>query len=115
MKMTIEIPEDVLAELMQLTGHATKREAVEFALREAAIRAKRHRVWNSAFDGISAAQLAADAAAKPADQIDAPDIDEEAVRRALLADQQRRAFQDRLSRADPALNEDAAPFDEPKP
>ena len=38
MKMTIEIPEDVLAELMQLTGHQTKRDAVEFALREAARR-----------------------------------------------------------------------------
>ena len=33
MKMTIEIPEDVLTELMHLTGHQTKRDAVEFALR----------------------------------------------------------------------------------
>ena len=46
MKMTIEIPEDVLAELMQLTGHHTKRDAVEFALREAARRAKWRRVWS---------------------------------------------------------------------
>jgi Arc/MetJ family transcription regulator len=47
MKMTIEIPEDVLAELMQLTGHQTKRDAVEFALREAARRAK----WRRADQG----------------------------------------------------------------
>jgi len=44
MKMTIVIPDDVLAELMQLTGHLNKRDAVEFALRETSSRAKWRRV-----------------------------------------------------------------------
>jgi len=44
MKMTIVIPDDVLAELMQLTGHLNKRDAVEFALRETSRRAKLRRV-----------------------------------------------------------------------
>lgn len=115
MKMTIEIPEDVLAELMQLTGHQTKREAVEFALREAAFQAKRHRVWTTAFDGLTAEQLAADAAPKPADLIDAPDIDEDAVRRALAADARRQELQTRIRQADPSLNEEQKPYGEPQP
>ena len=65
MKMTIEIPEDVLAELMQLTGHQTKRDAVEFALREAARRAKWRRVWSEGL-GMTPDELAADAEAAAA-------------------------------------------------
>ena len=107
MKMTIEIPEDVLAELMQLTGHQTKRDAVEFALREAAQRARRHRVWSTAFDGLTAAQLVADAAPKASDLIDAPDIDQDAVQRALAAARRRQSIADQLSRTtDYTLNED---------
>lgn len=115
MKMTIEIPEDVLAELMQLTGHQTKRDAVEFALRDAALRAKRHRVWTTAFDGLTPEQLAADAAPKPSDLIDAPDIDWDAVNRAVAAEGRREALRTRISQADPALNEDQAPYGKPQP
>jgi Arc/MetJ family transcription regulator len=116
MKMTIEIPEDVLAELMQLTGHQTKREAVEFALREAALRAKRHRVWSTAFDGLTPEQLAADAAPKPSDLIDAPDIDHDAVRRALEAGERRRALDQHLARTtDYSLNKDQEPYGKTRP
>jgi len=115
MKMTIEIPEDVLSELMQLTGHQTKREAVEFALREAALQAKRHRVWSTAFDGLTREQLIADAAPKAADLIDAPDIDEAAVRRALAADAGRQELEARIRQADPSLNEDQQPYGKPQP
>ncbi len=110
MKMTIEIPEDVLAELMQLTGHQTKRDAVEFALREAALRAKRHRIWSTAFDGLTAAQLAADAAPKPSDLIDTPDIDQAAVQRALDSARRRQVLDQQITRAaDYSLNEDPSP------
>ncbi len=107
MKMTIEIPEDVLAELMHLTGHQTKRDAVEFALREAARRAKWRRVWSEGL-GVGADALAADAAAKPADLIDAPDIDTAAVDRALASLAARQARRARLARGDFALNEPPA-------
>lgn len=115
MKMTIEIPEDVLAEVMLLTGKKTKRDAVEFALRDVAHRAQRHRVWTTLFDGITPEQLAADAAPKPSDLIDPPDIDEEAVQRALAAEDRRRAFRQRLAQIEPTLNEDAEPFGPPLP
>ncbi len=115
MKMTIEIPEDVLAELMQLTGHQTKREAVEFALREAALQAKRHRVWSTAFDGLTRDQLIADAAPKPADLFDAPDIDEAAVRHALAAEATRQELQARIPQVDPSVNEDQKSYGEPQP
>ncbi len=104
MKMTIEIPEDVLAELMRLTGHPTKRDAVEFALREAARRAKWRRVWSEGL-GLGPDELAADAAPKPADLIDAPDIDSAAVDRALASVVRRRARRAQLGHGDYALNE----------
>jgi Arc/MetJ family transcription regulator len=107
MKMTIEIPEDVLTELMHLTGHQTKRDAVEYALREAARRAKWRRVWSEGL-GVSADALAADAAPKPADNIDAPDIDPAAVDRALASLAARRTRRARLARGDYALNEPPA-------
>ena len=105
MKMTIEIPEDVLAELMRLTGLATKREAVEFALRDAARRAQWRRVVH---DGLAATpdELAADAATKPSDAIDSPDIDEAAVDRAFAAHQRRLARKRQLSASGFAVNED---------
>jgi Arc/MetJ family transcription regulator len=104
MKMTIEIPEDVLTELMHLTGHQTKRDAVEYALREAARRAKWRRVWSEGL-GVGPDALAADAAPKPADLIDAPDIDEAAVDKALASVARRRARRAQLARGDFALNE----------
>ena len=104
MKMTIEIPEDVLAELMRLTGHQTKRDAVEFALRDAARRAKWRRVWSEGL-GLGPDELAADAAPKPADLIDAPDIDSAAVDLALASMARRRARRAQLAPGDYALNE----------
>lgn len=89
MKMTIEIPEDVLAEVMLLTGKPTKRDAVEFALREAARRAKQARIWSQGL-GLTPEQLAADAAPQPSDLLDAPDIDEAAVQRFLANSDKRR-------------------------
>ena len=107
MKMTIEIPEDVLTELMHLTGHQTKRDAVEFALREAARRAKWRRVWSAGL-GTSPEALAADAAPKASDLIDAPDIDTAAVDRALASVARRRARRAQLARGDFVLNEPVA-------
>lgn len=112
MKMTIEIPEDVLAELMQLTGHATKREAVEYALREAARRAKWRRVWGEGL-GLTGDQLAADAAAQSAASLDSPDIDQAAVDRAVAGWERRRARRQALAAGDYALNEPPAPFSRP--
>ncbi len=109
MKMTIEIPEDVLAELMQLTGHQTKRDAVEFALREAARRAKWRRVWSEGL-GMTPDELAADGAPKPADLIDAPDIDEEAVQRAVESLVKRRARRAKLAASGNTLNEPPSPY-----
>ncbi len=104
MKMTIEIPEDVLAEVMSLTGRSTKREAVEYALREAARRAKQDRVWRQGF-GVAPGELAADAAPKPSDLLDAPDIDEDAVRRALDNAVKRRARRAQLRASGWSVNE----------
>lgn len=113
MKMTIEIPEDVLAEVMALTGRQTKREAVEYALREAARRAKQHRIWS---EGLQATpeQLAADAAPKPSDLLDAPDIDHAAVDRAIAAHQQRLARRANLVAKGYMLNEPPAKPDAPQ-
>jgi len=112
MKMTIEIPEDVLLELMALTGKQTKRDAVEFALREAARRAKQHRVWSEGL-GLSPEQLAADAAPKPSDLLDAPDIDEAAVDRAIAAHRQRMARRANLAAKGFPPNEPPAAPEEP--
>ncbi len=81
MKMTIEIPEDVLAEVMALTGCKTKREAVEASLRETARRAKQSRIWGEGLGHLTPEEWAAEAAPKPSDLLDAPDIDEAAVKR----------------------------------
>lgn len=114
MKMTVEIPEDVLSELMQLTGLQTKRQAVEYALREAARRAKWRRVWGEGL-GLTPDQLAADATPKPADLLDAPDIDEDAVQHAVAAMDRRRKRRAQLAGGAMMLNEDPAPYDPPKP
>lgn len=114
MKMTIEIPEDVLAELMQLTGHQTKRDAVEFALRETARRAMWRRVCSQGL-GLTPDELAADAAPKPADLLDAPDIDEEAALRAVANADKRRERRARLASGGYALNEPQSPYGEKNP
>jgi Arc/MetJ family transcription regulator len=111
MKMTIEIPETVLAELMRLTGHRTKREAVEFALREAARRAQWRRLAAEGL-GLTPDELAADAAPKPADLLDAPDIDEDAVLRAVANADKRRERRGRLAATSYTFNETTSPYGE---
>lgn len=108
MKMTIEIPEDVLAEVMLLTGKTTKREAVEFALRESARLAKQHRIWGEGL-GLTPEQIAADAQPQPSDALDAPDIDHEAVARFLANAAKRRERQQRRA-ALFSVNEDQSPY-----
>ena len=112
MKMTIEIPEDVLAEVMLLTGKSTKREAVEFALRESARLAKQHRIWGEGL-GLTPEQIAADAQPQPSDALDAPDIDHEAVARFLANAAKRRERQQKRA-ALFSLNENQAPYGSPK-
>lgn len=82
MKMTMHIDEDVLAEVMELTGAKTKTAAVEMALRDLARRHKQRKLfrtplWPTYEDWVK------DAAPKPSDAIDPPDYDEEAVQRFL--------------------------------
>ncbi len=82
MKMTMHIDEDVLAEVMELTGAKTKTAAVEMALRDLARRHKQRRLfrtplWPTYEDWVK------DAAPQPSDAIDPPDYDEEAVQRFL--------------------------------
>lgn len=109
MKMTIEIPEDVLAEVMLLAGKKTKREAVEFALREAARRAKQRRLFSEGL-GLTPAQAEAEAAPKPSDLLDAPDIDWDAVRRSTENAEKRRLRQEKWRAAGGSLNEPGADY-----
>ncbi|WP_221030790.1 type II toxin-antitoxin system VapB family antitoxin [Actomonas aquatica] len=82
MKMTMHIDEDVLAEVMELTGAKTKTAAVEMALRDLARRHKQRKLfrtplWPTYEDWLK------DSAPQPSDAIDPPDYDEEAVQRFL--------------------------------
>ncbi|MFA6289842.1 MAG: type II toxin-antitoxin system VapB family antitoxin [Opitutaceae bacterium] len=112
MKMTIEIPEDVLAEVMLLAGKKTKREAVEFALREAARRAKQRRLFSEGLQ-LTPAQIEAEAAPKPSDLLDAPDIDWDAVKRFSENSEKRRLRLERLNQSGGLLNEDPSDYDTP--
>jgi len=109
MKMTIEIPEDVLAEVMALTGRRTKREAVEFALREAARRARQRRILSEGL-GLTPEQMAAEAAPKPSDLLDAPDIDWDAVRRFTVNSEKRRRRQEQRRATGGMVNEPGADY-----
>jgi Arc/MetJ family transcription regulator len=80
MKMTMHIDEDVLAEVMDLTGAQSKTQAVEMALRDMARRHKQRRLFRQPIYD-SPEQREADIAPKPSDAIDAPDIDPNAVAR----------------------------------
>lgn len=95
MKMTMHIDEAVLADVMELTGAASKTEAVELALREMA---RRHRQRRMLKEGLQLTPEQWDAEARPAaaDLIDPPDIDHEAVRRYLAATDPRRARSEEL-------------------
>lgn len=82
MKMTMHIDEDVLAQVMELTGAKTKTAAVEMALRDLARRHKQRKLfrtplWPTHEDWVK------DAAPQPSDAIDPPDIDEDAVQRCI--------------------------------
>jgi Arc/MetJ family transcription regulator len=82
MKMTMHIDEDVLAEVMDLTGAPTKTAAVEHALRDLARRHKQRRLFRTPL-WQNEAEWRADVAPQPSDAIDPPDYDEAAVARFL--------------------------------
>ncbi|OHE79634.1 MAG: hypothetical protein A3G75_03245 [Verrucomicrobia bacterium RIFCSPLOWO2_12_FULL_64_8] len=90
MKMTMHIDEDVLAEVMDLTGAKSKTQAVEMALRDMARRHKQRRLFRTPIYK-SDEQWATDIAPKPSDLLDAPDIDPEAEKRWEAALAARRA------------------------
>ena len=84
MKMTMHIDEAVLADVMALTGASSKTEAVELALRDLA---RRHRQRALLTEGLqlTPAQWDAEALPQPSDDLDAPDIDQDAVNRYISA------------------------------
>lgn len=89
MKMTMHIDEDVLAEVMDLTGAKTKTEAVRLALADLARRHKQRRLFRTPlYDSYE--QWAADVAPKPSDLLDPPDIDPESEKRFNAAVEARR-------------------------
>lgn len=92
MKMTMHIDEDVLAEVMALTGAKTKTDAVEMALRDLARRHKQRRLFRTPLYD-SDDQWAADTAPKPSDLLDPPDIDPDSVNRFNAALEARRRRQ----------------------
>jgi Arc/MetJ family transcription regulator len=89
MKMTMHIDAAVLADVMDLTGAASKTEAVEIALRELARRHRQRRILREGL-GLTDAQWEVAARPTPSDAIDSPDIDHDAVKRALARPPARR-------------------------
>jgi Arc/MetJ family transcription regulator len=73
MKMTMHIDEDVLNRVMQVTGAATKREAVEIALNEMARRHKLKELFSAGL-GLTPDELRAEFAPGPADALDSHGI-----------------------------------------
>lgn len=88
--MTMHIDAAVLADVMDLTGAASKTEAVEIALRELARRHRQRRILREGL-GLNAAQWEVASQPAPSDAIDTPDTDHEAVKRALARPPARRA------------------------
>ena len=84
MKMTMHIDKAVLADVMELTGAASKTEAVELALREMARRHRQRRLLKEVLQ-LTPEQWDAETRPSPSDEIDAPDIDHDAVKRYLAA------------------------------
>ncbi len=82
MKMTMHIDEAILADVMELTGVSSKTEAVQVALRDLARRHRQRRILREGL-GLSPAQWDAESQPSPSDLIDPPDIDHDAVQRAL--------------------------------
>ena len=89
MKMTMHIDAAVLADVMDLPGAPSKTEAVEIALRELARRHRQRRILREGL-GLTADQWEIAAQPTPSDAIDAPDIDHDAVKRALARPPARR-------------------------
>lgn len=107
MKMTMHIDEDVLAQVMDLTGAPTKTQAVEMALRDLARRHKQRKLFRSPlYDSVE--QWEEDIKPKPSDLIDPPDIDPEAEKRWDAAMEARRARKRAM-----LLNEPPRPFPDP--
>jgi len=90
MKMTMHIDEDVLTQVMDLTGATSKTQAVEIALRDLARRHKQRKLFRTPLYD-SPQQWDDDIKPKPSDLIDPPDIDPEAVKRWDAALNARRA------------------------
>lgn len=84
MKMTMHIDEAVLADVVELTGASSKTEAVELALRDLARRHRQRRILREGL-GLTPEQWAVAAQPTPSDAIDAPDLDLDAVQRAVAA------------------------------
>jgi Arc/MetJ family transcription regulator len=84
MKMTMHIDEAILADVMALTGASSKTEAVELALRDLARRHRQRAILNEGLQ-LTPAQWDAEALPHPSDDLDAPDIDQDAVNRYLAA------------------------------
>ncbi len=82
--MTMHIDDAILADVMALTGAPSKTQAVEIALRDLARRYRQRTALSEGLGLRTSAQWDAAAAPSPADALDAPDIDWDAVQRALL-------------------------------
>lgn len=90
MKMTMHIDEEVLAQVMELTGAKTKTQAVEMALTEMARRHKMNQFFKRGL-GMTPDELEAYGRAVMAAQTDPMDTDEAAVQRFFAKSDARRA------------------------
>ncbi|HLP06599.1 MAG TPA: type II toxin-antitoxin system VapB family antitoxin [Opitutaceae bacterium] len=90
MKMTMHIDEDVLAQVMELTGAKTKTQAVELALTEMARRHKQKKLFSRGLDA-TPDELEAFGNAVMAAQTDPMDIDEAAAQRFIAKSDARSA------------------------
>ncbi|HKB90565.1 MAG TPA: type II toxin-antitoxin system VapB family antitoxin [Opitutaceae bacterium] len=78
MKMTMHIDEDVLKEVVELTGAKSKTEAVEMALKEMARKHKMRKLFRAGM-GLAPGELAADFASKPSDPLEAHGLEMKAA------------------------------------
>jgi hypothetical protein len=90
MKMTMHIDEDVLAQVMELTGAKTKTQAVEMALTEMARRHRQKKFFQKGL-GLTPEQLGEYGRALMEIHGDSMDIDEAAVQRFIAKSDARRA------------------------
>ncbi len=90
MKMTMHIDEDVLAQVMELTGAKTKTQAVEMALTEMARRHKQKKFFQKGL-GLTPEELGEYGQAVMAAQTDPMDTDEAAVQRFIARSDELRA------------------------